>query len=304
MFADKRIRVILNPSSGTEQADSLAGLIRSTIHAGQAAELDLRFTAGPDDASNWAREAADDRFDLVIAGGGDGTVSGVAHGILKSGETPAIGIIPLGTGNGLARILGLPMDPGGALSAMQRGKIVQLDALDVISHDTTCLLFLGAGLDAEINSDADAEQKTRLGFLAYVRAALRNLRGRRNHQVSLIVDGQERQLQAHTVSVFNATHLELLGVDIGPDAHPHDGIAELSVMASPGFWPLVGQLLRIARRTASRPELEPVHTLKLTAEPPMLVQADGDVIGETPVEVRIKPGALHFIADSGYEIPD
>jgi YegS/Rv2252/BmrU family lipid kinase len=304
MFARKRISVILNPSSGTESAESLTELIRTTIHAGQAAELDLRLTAGSEDASNWAREAADDGFDLVIAGGGDGTVSSVAHGVLKSTRAPAIGIIPLGTGNGLARILGLPLGPAAALKAMQAGKIVELDALDVLSHDATSLLFLGAGLDAEINRDADAKQKARLGFLAYVQATLGNLRGRHNHQVSLIVDGQERQLRAHTVILFNATHLELLGIGIGPDAQPHDGVAELAVMTSPGFWPVVGQLLRIAGRSTSRPELEHVRSLKLEAEPPMPVHVDGDVIGETPVEVRIRPAALRFVADGDYDIPN
>jgi YegS/Rv2252/BmrU family lipid kinase len=303
MFARKRISVILNPSSGTESAESLTELIRTTIHAGQAAELDLRLTTGSEDASNWAREAADDGFDLVIAGGGDGTVSSVAHGVLKSTRAPAIGIIPLGTGNGLARILGLPLGPAAALKAMQAGKIVELDALDVLSHDATSLLFLGAGLDAEINRDADAKQKARLGFLAYVQATLGNLRGRHNHQISLIVDGQERQLRAHTVILFNATHLELLGIGIGPDAQPHDGVAELAVMTSPGFWPVVGQLLRIAGRSTSRPELEHVRSLKLEAEPPMPVHVDGDVIGETPVEVRIRPAALRFVADGDYDIP-
>jgi YegS/Rv2252/BmrU family lipid kinase len=303
MFTNKRISVILNPSSGTGSAENLTGMIRSTTHAGQAAELDLRLTTGPDDARNWAREAADDGCDLVIAGGGDGTVTAVAHGVLRSSRTPAIGIIPLGTGNGLARILGLPVNPADALSAMQKGRIVKFDALDVVSHDATCLMFLGSGLDAEINRDADPEQKARLGYLAYIKATFGNLHGRRNHLVNLLVDGQERQVRAHTVSLFNATHLELLGVDIGPDAQPHDGVAELSIMTSPGFLPLVGQLLRIAGRSTSRPELEPVRSLKVSAEPPMLVHVDGDVIGETPVEARVLPAALSFIADASYEIP-
>lgn len=304
MFTDKRVMVILNPSSGTELAESLADQVRSTLQASQVAELDLRLTTGAGDASSWAFEAAEQGFDLVIAGGGDGTVSGVAHGILKSTETPVIGIIPLGTGNGLARILGLPLDPEKALAALQQGKIVTLDALDVVSHDTTGLLFLGAGLDAEINRDADAEQKERLGFRAYVQATFGNLLGRHNHQVALTVDGQERQLQAHTVNLFNATHLEFLNINVGPDAHPHDGLAELAVMTAPAFWPLVGQLLRIAGRSASKPALEPVRSLKISASPPMPVHVDGDVIGETPVEVRVKPAALRFLAAEDYEIPN
>ncbi|MFA5568155.1 MAG: diacylglycerol kinase family protein [Trueperaceae bacterium] len=304
MFKNKRISVILNPSSGTESADGLSDLVREALRAGGATEVLLRLTTGAADAGNWAKEAGDEGFDVVIAGGGDGTVTDVAHGVLLSAGSPVIGIIPLGTGNGMARILGLALDPKQSLEAMQHGKIVTLDALDVVSHDTTCLMFLGAGLDAEINRDADAEEKTRLGFLAYVKATFSNLFGRQNRPVTLVVDGHERHILAHTVNVFNATHLAVLGFDVGPDAHPHDGVAELSVMSSPGFWPLVGQLLSIAGRKTSKPELEPVHTLKLTAEPPMLLQVDGDVIGETPVEVKILPAALSFIADHSYEIPE
>lgn len=304
MFESKRICVILNPSSGAESARELSDVIQDTLRADGAAELQMRLTTGTEDARNWGKEAADDGFDFVIAGGGDGTVTEVAHGVLRSAMSPAIGIVPLGTGNGMARVLRLTQDPRRSLAAMQTGKIVTLDALDVVSHDRACLLFLGAGLDAEINRDADAEQKARLGFLAYVKATIANLSGRKNRPVTLVVDGQERQLLAHTVNVFNATHLAVLGFDIGPDAHPHDGVAELSVMSSPGFWPLVGQVLSILGRRTSKPELEPVRTLKLSAEPPMLVHVDGDVIGKTPVEVRLLPAALRFIADAGYEIPD
>jgi len=303
MFANKRITVILNPSSGTELADSLSDLIQEELRAGGAAEVNLRVTTGAADASNWAKEAADNGFDIVIAGGGDGTVTDVAHGVLQSTRSPAIGIVPLGTGNGMARILGLTLDPRQSLKAMQDGKVVSLDALAVVSHDTTCLMFLGAGLDAEINRDASAEEKARLGFLAYVKATIANLFGRKNRPVTLTVDGQERHLLAHTVNVFNATHLAVLGFDIGPDAHPHDGVAELSVMSSPGFWPVVGQLLSIFGRSTSKPELEPVHTLKLSAQPPMLVQVDGDVIGKSPIEVKMLPAALRFIAGASYEIP-
>jgi len=303
MFKNARVSVILNPSSGAELAHGLRGVIQDTLRAGGATEVDMRLTTGALDASNWAKEAADAGFDFVIAGGGDGTVTDVAHGVLRSARSPAIGIIPLGTGNGMARVLRLTQDPRRSLTAMQAGRIVTLDALDVASHDTTCLLFLGAGLDAEINRDADAVQKARLGFLAYVKATIANLSGRQNRPIHLVVDGQERRLLAHTVNVFNATHLAVLGFDIGPDAHPHDGVAELSVMSSPGFWPVVGQVLSILGRRTSKPELEPVRTLKLSAEPPMLVHVDGDVIGKTPIEVRMLPAALRFIAGASYEIP-
>src|SRR5690606_10744423 len=130
---------------------------------------------------------------------------------------------------------GVPLDPAGAVTAMVEGRVVDLDVLDVSSHGMISLLFLGAGLDAEINRDADSDQKTRLGFFAYVAATIDNLRGRKNHAVRLKIDGQQRNVQAHTVTLLNATRLELLGAPIGPDAQPHDGVADLAVLTAPNF---------------------------------------------------------------------
>lgn len=295
--------MILNPTSGTERGQELADRLRQAISSTDPAELDLRVTGGPDDAWTWAFEAAEEGFDVVIAAGGDGSVTGVAHGILKSEKRPAVGIIPLGTGNGLARVLGLPIEPLAAVKALAGGKLVALDALDVQSHDATSLLFLGAGLDAEINRDADSDVKARLGFMAYVNATFANLRGRRNHSVRLVVDGVERQVQAHTISVFNATRLQLLGTRVGPDAHPHDGYAELSVMSSPDLLAVVGQVLRIVSGSSGKPELEEIRELEIEAKPPMLVHIDGDVVGETPVKLKLVPAALQFVAAARYRVP-
>lgn len=303
MFTGRRIRVILNPSSGTERGQSLAGRIEQAIAEAGPLTLELSITGGADDATNWARQAADDGFDLVLAAGGDGSVTAVAHGVLQSEKRPALGIIPLGTGNGLARVLGLPVEPLAAVKALREGRLVELDVLDVPSHNTTSLLFLGAGLDAEINKDADSHNKARLGFLAYVQATFRHLSDRQNHQVEMVVDGQPRSVAAHTISVFNATHLNLFGAEVGPDSHPHDGVANLSVMSAPGFWKVMGQVLSVVGRNASRPRLERIRELEFTAEPPMLVHVDGDVVGETPVKLSLKPAALRFIAAAGYRIP-
>ncbi len=303
MFTGQRVRLILNPASGNERGEQLAATIRSRVENAGAAELDLCTTGSAEDAVNWAAEAAADGYGIVLAAGGDGTVTGVAHGIRKAGTDTIIGIIPLGTGNGLARILNIPMDPVQAVASLAKGRTVAVDAMDVPSHDATSLLFLGAGLDAEINRDADADNKSRLGFMAYVQAAFSNLSGRRNHDVRLTLNGEEQQLQAHTVSIFNATRLQLFGAPVGPDAHPHDGVAEVAVLTSPGLWAVMGQVLRVVDRNASRPVLKKVKEVKVVAYPPMLVHIDGDVVGETPLEVRVLPGALHFIAGAGYKIP-
>lgn len=299
-FADKDVLVILNPSSGKGEADSLRATLEGSLRERGAKAVDVRITAGPEDAFDWAAAAADDGHDLVIAGGGDGTVTAVAHGVHRSGARLPIAILPLGTGNGMARVLGLPLEPSETLAALAAGRVVDVDVVEVDTHDTLSLLFVGAGLDARINRDADAEQKARLGFMAYLKAAFDNLRSAKNHDVTLRLDGHESSFRAHTVSVLNATRLDVMGLRLGPDSEADDGSLKVTVMRSPRLWASVAQLLRLVSRDSSRSELRRARSIRVEAWPPLPVQVDGDVVGETPFEAKIVPRALRFVAAADY----
>lgn len=300
MFTDRRVLVILNPSSGTGKGGALLDSLEAELRGHGAREVAVRVTRGPDDAIRWAAAASAEGFEVVIAGGGDGTVTAVAHGVHRSGARPTIGILPLGTGNGMARVLGLPLEPPETLAALAVGRVVKVDAVEITSHDAFSLLFFGAGLDAKINRDADADEKARFGALAYVKATFDNLRRAKNHAVSIWLDSRQTVLRAHTVTVLNATRLDLLGMRVGPDAQPHDGLLKVTVMRSPALFASLGHLLRLANKEASRAELETAKRIRIEAVPPLPVQVDGDVIGETPLEARVLPAALRFIAAEDY----
>lgn len=301
MFTDRRVLAILNPSSGGGDGSAFADELPSNLERLGAGSVEVRVTQGPDDAFDWAAGAGEEGFDVVLAGGGDGTVTAVGHGVMRSRSPLRIGIVPLGTANGLARVLRLPLDPPRTLEALAAGRVVDIDAVDIPSHDAISLLFFGAGLDAEINLDASSERKERLGIMAYVVAALNRLRGARNHDLHLVVDERDEHLRGHTVVGFNATRLQMLGLTVGPNAQPHDGRMEVAALRNPGFWATAGQVLRLVSGSASRMELEPAQALRLDADPPLPVQVDGDVIGETPLEAKVVPAALRFIADASYE---
>lgn len=301
MFTGRKVLAVLNPASGARQGEELADRLSEAVLGHGARGCEVRVTAGPDDAFEWSATCASDGYDLLIAGGGDGTVTAIAHGVIRSRADVPIAVLPLGTGNGLARVLGLPLEPDEALEASARGRLVRLDVLEVVSHDTVSLLFCGAGVDAALNEEADRAEKDRLGFLAYVTATMKAAREARRRRVTVTLDESVLDVRAHSVIAFNATRLAVLGIELGPDATPHDGRMDVSMMRTPGAIPILRKALRLLDRRASRAELTPAVHLKLVAHPPLPVQVDGDPIGETPLELRVSPSAVAFVAPADYE---
>lgn len=302
-FARQDVLVILNPASGRAEAGDLARSLERALQEADAARVVVRRTGAIDDAIRWARDAAAEGFGALLVGGGDGTVAAAATGVLEGGADLPIGILPIGTGNGLAHMLRLPTDPLKSVRALDAGRPVRVDAIEVPSHDRVGLVFAGAGLDAEVNRDADAASKRRFGTLAYAASTVRNLVGRRNQRLSLTLDGHRMELVGHAVSVFNAGIIEIAGLEFGPPANPHDGRLDVAVFRSPSFPAAAGQVLRLLIGRPKRAELVGATHVRLEADPPMPVHVDGDVVGTTPLEARVRPGALCFLAAASYRPP-
>lgn len=299
MLEGRRVLVVLNPASGGGAASEAEGSVRLALET-VGARAEIRHTGNADDARTWARIAADEGFDVVLAFGGDGTANEVARGLLDAGGRAELGVLPVGTGNGLARVLDVPIDPEKAVVALAAGRTVDFDVVEVLAPEGIALLFLGAGLDADINRDASAAAKARFGFLAYVWAVLRRLPRLRGHRVVLTLDGETTRLSAHTVTLFNAGRLVLGGVPVGPDADPHDGRIDVAVLRSPDFWRAAAAVVRLVTRRGSRRQFERAREVRLEADPPLPVHFDGDVVGTTPLVARVLPAALRVIAGPRY----
>ncbi len=300
MFQGRNVLAVLNPTSGSSRGEELAATLAGSVIELGAESCDVRVTAGPDDALDWSTAAAGEGYDMLIAGGGDGTVTALAQGVVASGSRAPIAILPLGTGNGLARVLGLPLEPAEALAAAASGRAVPLDVIEVRSHDSVSLLFCGAGVDAVINAAADREAKDRLGIFAYIWAAYVAARAARRRRVTVTIDGRQMRTNAHSVLAFNATRLEVLGLQLGPDASPHDARMDVAILRTTGVMGVLRKALRLMDRTASRTELTPASRLRVEATPPLPVQVDGDPVGETPLELEVLPAAVTFVAPRGY----
>jgi YegS/Rv2252/BmrU family lipid kinase len=162
-----KVRAIVNPNAGVAARAAMDAMRRAqTPWAG----LDLQLTTGPGDARRMAREAADKGFDVVLSVGGDGTANEAAWGLLHS--RTALGLVPAGSGNGLARTLRIPLRPAAALRALQDAVVRRMDVGTM--NGRPFLNVAGAGFDALVGAAFHEWGRAggRRGLLNYFRLAL------------------------------------------------------------------------------------------------------------------------------------
>ncbi|WP_318552179.1 bifunctional phosphatase PAP2/diacylglycerol kinase family protein [Kitasatospora fiedleri] len=245
-----------------------------------------------------ARRALADGARLVAACGGDGTVTACAEALAGTGATLAI--VPCGTGNLLARNLGLPTDPEAALDAALAGRTRRIDLMRAEGDDLparAAATMAGMGLDAAVMADTGRTLKRRLGWPAYVLAAARHL-GDRHFTLTVAVDDAEPvRRQVRGAVVGNVGSLQG-GVRLLPDAEPDDGLLDL-VLVQPhgpsGWGRAVHALLTGTHRPGPAAPLEHFRgrRIALTAERAQPRECDGDPVGDgRTLTLTVRPDAL------------
>lgn len=251
-------------------------------------------TSADSPGTDQARTAVEQGADLVLAWGGDGTVRAVAEGL--AGTDVPLGILPAGTGNLLARNVGVPLAIEDAGTVAFRGVDRRIDVLEIGlgGHVTVCTVIAGLGLDARL-IDAPEELKSALGPTAYVLNTVRAARQRTMRVGVAVDDGAPRWFTARSVLVANVGGL-VAGLDVAPEASASDGLLDVVVLplARPVDWVRTGAriVLRRARHDSSRFHLRGANAWVVTgADQPR--QVDGDVVepGRT-LQARVRPGAL------------
>lgn len=248
-------------------------------------------TTPQDPGTAGAREALEGGADLVVACGGDGTVRAVAEALASTGVPLAV--VPTGTGNLLARNVGLPLELGAALDVVASGDDRLLDLGS--AGGAGFAVMAGLGLDAAMVRDAPPGLKVRLGWPAYVVSALRHVFDS-PMEVELRVDGDLPLLRrARAVVVGNVGALQA-GVRLMPDADPADGVLDLAVIAPRTVldWIRVaGRVLGRGRRDDERLERRQFRRLEVRTSQPRPYELDGDAVGTTTwLVVEVQPAAL------------
>jgi YegS/Rv2252/BmrU family lipid kinase len=219
-----KVRAILNPRAGLAAHKALTAAARRRPSWG---EIDVRITTAAGEARELARQAIDAGCDLLLAIGGDGTVNEVAWGML--GSETLLGVVPVGSGNGLARTLGIPLDPERALAVLESGVARRMDV--GMANERPFLNVAGAGFDAAVGAEFHARgaRGGRRGILAYVMVGLAKSLSYRAPLFRLEWDGQQVETKAFVVAFVNGRQYGG-GAVIAPGARLDDGRLEIVII--------------------------------------------------------------------------
>jgi diacylglycerol kinase (ATP) len=272
----------------------------------------VRFTKLEGDGRRFAQEAVEAGVDLVAVYGGDGTVAEVAGGLV--GTRMPLGILPGGTANVMSVELGIPGHFADALALMCRPDpaLRAVDVGQVGNH--TFMLRLSMGLEAKMVAGTDRLMKDRLGTLAYAFSALRAIAAPEVATYEFELDGEQIEAEGIACIVANSANLGTPGLRLASDVDVSDGVLDVFVVKNADFstWlTVIGSLLSSFPDQLGAEPLsgDPVdieqlergvrhwqaRDIHIKTSPSIEVQCDGDMIGETPIDVKIIPGAVHVI---------
>jgi diacylglycerol kinase (ATP) len=306
--AARPVLVVFNPGSATFDRENLEAALAAAFEPSGRPVLRFALDREDDCGARLARAvsgAVDDHADLVLAAGGDGTISMVADALapLDAEQRPLLGLVPQGTANVLARELEVPIDTARAVrlaatTVANGGRVVHLDAMRV--NGRVFLTQVGAGLDARMIEATSHEEQRRSGRWAYMRSLLREMSGWRSHRFVLILDGRRVRRRAWEVLIANARTMGTPPFTWGPEIAPDDGVLDVGVydVRNLGDWLLlVLRFLTGRHRTDQRARYYRFRrVLRIETRHPVPVQGDGDLIGTTPIEVAIEPRLLRVVA--------
>ncbi len=245
-------------------------------------------------------------YDQIMAGGGDGTISAVAS--LLIGSDIQLAILPLGTANVLARELNIPTDLVGAcrLAASRlverdheakTSRVLVIDAMKV--GDNHYLTQVGVGIDAMMIQTTTTAAKRRFGKLAYMLSATKHILAFKPHRFTVTVDGVSRQLRASEIVVANTGMMGQPGFRWGPDIRPDDGRLNVCFINPAGLHDYVRLLWVVFR--GHREKTPKMHhqmfdrSLTIASKHPLPVQADGEIVGSTPITISVVRQALRVV---------
>ncbi|MFH1160647.1 MAG: diacylglycerol kinase family protein [bacterium] len=287
----KKILFIVNPVSGTGRQKRFEKRIDKFLDKSRYT-YKIAFSDYPGHAIELSRQAMQENTDIVVAVGGDGTVNEVGRSLV--GTESALAIIPTGSGNGLARHLGIPMSFRRSLEIVNRGKIRNIDTGSL--NGRVFLNIAGVGFDAHIARKFDQTQ--RRGFFTYFHIATSSYKKYKPKKYKLIVDGTPVKRKAFMISFANSSQFGN-NASIDGRAKIDDGLLDVCIVKKLPFWKvIILSPLLFVKKFERTPYVEIIQAKEISVEREKgrYIHLDGDPVQQgKSFTVLIHPLSLHII---------
>lgn len=287
----KKVRVIINPKSGTSSKKELPAKIEKELGS-DLYDLDIFFTEYAGHGCEIAKQAIADNIDYVIAIGGDGTVNEVARTLVGSNAT--LGIVPLGSGNGLARDLHIPLNLKKALSIIKEENVIDIDY--GIANDRIFFCTCGMGFDALVSEQAAKASKR--GSLMYFKTMLDTFFSQKPEYYTVTCPEGTFEDEAFVITCANAGQYGY-NAYIAPNADVQDGLMNIVILKPLSLLDAPKAGLQLISKNIDRNKkmiqiLTSEAVIKRTRKGAM--HLDGDYLeGDEEIHVRVVPKGLKVL---------
>ena len=293
-MAKKRIVFIINPISGTEEKESIFDLITRKLDRDKI-DYQVEWTRYAGHAEELTRRYVEQRFDAVIAVGGDGTVNEIARELV---QTPvALGIIPCGSGNGLARHLHIPLETIGAVRVINQFVVECLDYGKI--NDVPFFCTCGVGFDAFVSSKFAQSEKR--GMLSYLENTLREGLKYKPDTYEIDIEGETSKYKAFLIACANASQYGN-NAYIAPHASMSDGLMDVTIMEPFTMLEAPQIAIQLFNKTLnlnSRIKTFRCKNIHIHRERPGVVHFDGDpMMAGTDIDVQLIGNGLNIITNT------
>lgn len=287
----KKLLAIINPISGTSNKRSIPNKIMELL-ASEELSVDIVYTEYAGHASLLAKKAVEDNYDIVLAVGGDGTCNEIAKSLINSNT--ALAIVPVGSGNGLARHLGIPMGVRAALKSLKNYHIVNADYCT--ANDIPFFVTCGIGFDAQI-SETFAKSKKR-GGLTYVLKSIQEYFSYMNEEYIIETPTLHTKERAFIIACGNVAQYGN-NAFITPHASLQDGLIDITIINHINFFEVLPTAIQLFTKTLQfNPSVKTYTTpeITITRANAGIMHIDGEPIDmPEKIEIKCHKGGLNIV---------
>lgn len=287
----QRILFIINPISGGLNKVFIPNLIDKNLDH-KKFDAKIIYTTHHSHAKELAQQAVKGNTDIVVAVGGDGTINEVA-GVLESSNT-TMAIVPCGSGNGLARTLGIPLDNAKAIAKINQLNTVQIDV--GLLNDKKFFNMAGMGFDAHIS--AHFAKSVNRGFVGYIKSTLKEVYNYKPQFYTIVIGGKSIKREAFMLSLANSSQYGN-NAHVSPTASTQDGLLDICIIKPFSLLVFPALVYRMFAKTAENSKYVDIikaSNFEIIREAEAPVHVDGEpFLMDTHLNVRIKHLALKII---------